>query len=861
MNSPVQDRLYNLLPALYRLRDHEPAQQEALKALMAIIEQQFLSLEADVDQLYDDAFIETCQDWLVPYIGDLLGVKPLQSSAEAVQTPSIHFTPAYSNRAYVANTFAYRQRKGTLTVLEQLARDITRWPAHAVEYFQRIECTQHSNHIRPYSWRTPNLRDTRTLEQLGTPFETAQHTAEIRHIDNGRGRYNIPHIGIHLWRLQAYPLAKVQARPVADSTQLYWINPLGELNSTDDTNTHQALFNTPLPETGTTTLSTEINVPAPLRRRPLYDEVNELLRDSEYPAQYLGEQPVFEVFVDGEAIAPQNLRICNLSGPPGEPNSSWQPPTESGKVAIDPVLGRLALSTVPTNPESVRVSHAYGFSADIGGGPYSRIGTIESIFQAPDIWTIGVSKTDTAVDGETIEESFSEAIRAWNAYSQSNASADSPGKIGVIVLMENETYHAVDESVDESGTAVIDAPVIEIPANAHLLIVSAKWSRIPHASGGETRGRWVPSQRRAHILDDLVIKGTAPTTVDNPDSKNPGQLSLNGLLIEGKLTVRPGNLNRLRLVHCTLVPYKGGLYSVPTSLSKENNSRLTVEIDHSITGPVYLPQPLSALTIQDSILDAATTGRVWLSPPIALPFAGGEFKVSQPANADEESVKSTIAVGSAATMNDLEQILSEAFQQISGITIQVGQVDEGRVDTRLLFVSSVPVTFQASASDTDTVLALGLLEYPAAIAAPTQNQAAPVTTIERSTIFGSSYVQSFQKGSAVIWTGRAVAQRRQQGCVRFSYLPPQSRTPRQYRCQPTPENEYIKPIFTSRTYGHPAYGQLLSTCPRAIRTGAEDGSEIGAFSLLQQPQREANLRTALREYLRFGLEAGIFYVN
>jgi hypothetical protein len=48
--------------------------------------------------------------------------------------------------------------------------------------------------------------------------------------------------------------------------------------------------------------------------------------------------------------------------------------------------------------------------------------------------------------------------------------------------------------------------------------------------------------------------------------------------------------------------------------------------------------------------------------------------------------------------------------------------------------------------------------------------------------------------------------------------------------------------------------------PVQIRTGAEDGSEMGVFCHLKQPQREANLRDALNEYLRSGLEAGILYV-
>ena len=46
-----------------------------------------------------------------------------------------------------------------------------------------------------------------------------------------------------------------------------------------------------------------------------------------------------------------------------------------------------------------------------------------------------------------------------------------------------------------------------------------------------------------------------------------------------------------------------------------------------------------------------------------------------------------------------------------------------------------------------------------------------------------------------------------------------------------------------------------------IRTGAESGAEMGAFEFLKQPQREANLRDALAEYLRFGLEARLVFVN
>ena len=71
----------------------------------------------------------------------------------------------------------------------------------------------------------------------------------------------------------------------------------------------------------------------------------------------------------------------------------------------------------------------------------------------------------------------------------------------------------------------------------------------------------------------------------------------------------------------------------------------------------------------------------------------------------------------------------------------------------------------------------------------------------------------------------------------------------------------MRPVFTSLRYGDAGYGQLSAHCAAEIRLGADDGAEMGAFHDLYQPQREANVRTSLDEYLRFGLEAGIFFAT
>ena len=99
--------------------------------------------------------------------------------------------------------------------------------------------------------------------------------------------------------------------------------------------------------------------------------------------------------------------------------------------------------------------------------------------------------------------------------------------------------------------------------------------------------------------------------------------------------------------------------------------------------------------------------------------------------------------------------------------------------------------------------------------------------------------------------------------MRFSFVPHGSRVPRRYRSQPATADlvARVKPVFRSMRFGDPAYMSLSRSTSALIRTGADDGAEMGVFHDLHQPQREANLRARLEEYLRFGLEAGIFFAG
>jgi len=195
----------------------------------------------------------------------------------------------------------------------------------------------------------------------------------------------------------------------------------------------------------------------------------------------------------------------------------------------------------------------------------------------------------------------------------------------------------------------------------------------------------------------------------------------------------------------------------------------------------------------------------------------------------------------------------------------------------------------------DATSPTGIAFAAAANVSPTSQPAAGGTlSVENCTVIGRVRARYLELASNSIFVAEPVTQdpwpapifieRRQTGCVRFCYLRYGSLTPRRYRCQPEaaarkifgptynlPEFEretirqgvlpWLKPSFTSRHYGRPAYCQLRLRAPEQIRQGADDESEMGAFHALFAPQREINLRVRLDEYLRFSLSAGIFYVT
>ncbi|MFJ4471398.1 hypothetical protein ACIP2X_28515 [Streptomyces sp. NPDC089424] len=147
-----------------------------------------------------------------------------------------------------------------------------------------------------------------------------------------------------------------------------------------------------------------------------------------------------------------------------------------------------------------------------------------------------------------------------------------------------------------------------------------------------------------------------------------------------------------------------------------------------------------------------------------------------------------------------------------------------------------------------------------ALSAPDCRHAHAVLHLHRTTVIGEIHTHAVRVAENSLFTGRLHVARRGVGCLRHSYVPAGSRTPRRYRCLPDSPGG-ARPLFVSQRYGTPWYALLADACAEEIRRGADDGAEPGAFHDLYRPQREDGLRARLAEYTPAGTDAGLIFVT
>ena len=562
-SDPRVDRLYALLPAIQRVRDAEHGY--ALKALLRVIAEQVNIVEDDITQLYDNQFIETADDWVVPYLGDLVGYRPVAEAGLPADGPGCEEARVLVPRREVANTIRYRRRKGTLALLEQLANDVAGWPARAVEFFRLLGWAQNLDHLHLDRHRTADLRQMDELDLLGGPFDGITHSVDLRRINSHRtrGRFNIPSVGVFVWRLRSYPVTATPAYCVEESgPQCFTFSVLGH-----DT----PLYAKPQPEPDPTHIAEELNLPVPIRRRAFDERLGD----------YVGTELSLSIKVEGWAghsgsgpVPIGQLRPADLT------NWAYVPPLDF--IAVDPVLGRLAFPPSQLPKKSVRVSYHYGFSADIGGGEYAR----------PMLQPTEDFKLYRVGENEAFPR-LSQALTQWKTDQPAHA---------VIEFAASGVY------VEPIGIVLADGQTLQLRAanRTRPVLRLIDWQTDLPDALTVTLG-----EGSRITLDGLLVTGRPVQILGAGTGEGETRPSICG----GEVVIR----------HCTLVPGWGVDCDCEPKRPAEpslvlTNLRGRVRIEHSLVGAIQIHEdevrldPIP-LCISDSIVDATSPERQAIGAP------------------------------------------------------------------------------------------------------------------------------------------------------------------------------------------------------------------------------------------------------
>jgi hypothetical protein len=561
--APSNDALYALLPAFHRMRDE--ALGGPLRELLEVIGEQAGLLEADIARLYANCFIETCDDWAVPYIGDLVGYRPVLEAGD----PAARGSPAARNRIAmprreIANTIALRRRKGTLALLELLARDVAGWPARAVEFYKLLGWTQHLNFQHLGRGRTVDLRAGDALDRLDGAFDSIAHTVDIRRPGSPlhAGRYAIASVGLFVYNMRSLSVTQTPAcLQEGKGGRRYSFSVLGA-----DTR----LYTLPLEQQDPDEIAGEQNLPLPIRRRALRDPDGHVAAAYYGPGKSLSVSAVDWPRKDAPQPIPRELVVvADLSD-----WSRYKAPR--GVVSLDPVLGRIAFPDNAPPSRGVRVSYHYGFSAFMGGGEYPRA------LHAPAgalVYRVGHKEQIRSINA---------ALAMWQVEKK-----NSGRRAAVIEITDSDVY--------------TEALNVQLEAGESLQIRAANLRRpvlrlLDQVADGDDAFSIRGARASRMVLDGLLVTGRGLRVA------GPGMQDDCGC--DGE----QGELCDLRIRHCTLVPGWGlGCDCDPDKPNEPSielvDTQAALVIEHSIVGTILVTanevtRDPGVIDISDSILDA-----------------------------------------------------------------------------------------------------------------------------------------------------------------------------------------------------------------------------------------------------------------
>jgi hypothetical protein len=851
-DSYYANRLWQLLPGVYRALDSDTVGVDGpLQELVTRIGAQIAVVRRSIDRLWADQSIETCDDWVIPYMGNLLDVNLVDG------------LDATAQRLEVAKTIYYRRRKGTVAILEEIATDVTGCQAVIVEAFRRLARNRHSldppvgaasaftagvdgsggatitsllghegvigSLTGTLSGGTADLRSAHGAALTGSPFDEFAHTVDVRAGQGAVGLYGIGKLLVFLWRLQAFPVAGVDPVAVAGCPEpTYVFDPTGRC---------APLFMQQQQPTGddfadSWTAALEWQVPGPLT-----DSFQRALGTPtpDYP----------------DASNVYGFYAIDVSGDP----------LSADAFEVTPETGQFTLSAAPSEPPVV--AYHYGFPAMIGAGTYDRtqVGDPPSPVGTPVIVT-GVADLADALNGA--------------------------GGTGTIQIGDSRTYASIPdvgttaapitEMVIQAGSQ--ERPLVRLPPPGDPGLPPTAWVL---CGGGDQAlaDEGLPSLTLDGLMfsgGDIVLRGAFASVRLTGFTADPGTAAADGsgfaqavdgvplsptrIWIEADPDAEPdapGAIEQLTIDHCVLGSVRtrnGGAVANATvtdtiiqGLAPEPASDGTLE-----SGSIHDPALLAALLASGSPLAGQLVGAM----PAGSQKAIAAVSKSNMPSAVNDSTLQAIVTGLNALIGGsqrLDQIASFAGVPVSAELSEVlaSPVESGDP-------TPDPVGFAA--------VNLALLEaaFPLALAPAALALADASVSLERVSVIGSTFVHRLSASDSII-TDFSVVEDVQDGCVRYSAVSVDSYTPRQYNSALVATDSSL---FTSTFFGHPAYGQLLETAdseivsaPTAvtITAGASTGSEMGAYSSGLAPVKERGLLVKYAEYMPLGLTPVIVHVT
>lgn len=554
-------KLWQLLPGVYRAEDSDDFDKAGpLREIVERVGAQAAVVRRSIDRLWEDQSIETCDDWLIDYIGDLLSTNLVAS------------LDARGRRVDVGKTIYYRRRKGTVGLLEELAGDITGWRVRVVEFFRHMSRTRHgldpaigvtapATTPRGQLQREQGLVGRRTGTGAGgfadlrnvhgasltsSAFDEYFHTADVRRGRGPTGWYGIPHLGVFVWRLKSFQVIGVTAVQDAKCRNQYTFDPTGR---------DIPLFAAGDHVTGDQWVSPkEHEVPGPISRPLLQAAFAELYRDPDHSHSLAVHRKVGGAVLDYLFVPASEV--------------SQDPRTSTGRFAIDPTRGRIIAPVGVTDGE-YRVDYHYGFASEIGAGPYDRRVARDPRAPAPP-----TPPPPTRVrSGTGLDTAIAALVPAGTAPTT-----------GRIQIDDSLTYAAIAD-IPRIGAVEIAAANRTRP-----LVRSTKATWTFEGNGPDA----------TLVLDGLFVsRGT--------------EIVLAGELAHVKIrccTFDPGTWEAKNSAWKQAADYKvaeDGPRLAPTRLRIAGKIR-TLEIERSILGPISDSGTFTAetLTIRDSIIQAAS---------------------------------------------------------------------------------------------------------------------------------------------------------------------------------------------------------------------------------------------------------------